>query len=49
MLLATFFVQPDPAAASLREIVPHFHPEHGVEADEGVDHYADERPAAQTD
>jgi hypothetical protein len=31
MLLATFFVQPDPAAPSLHKIVTHFHLEHGVE------------------
>ena len=49
MLLATFFVQADPAAASLHEIVTHFHLEHGIDAGEGVDHDADERAIAQPD
>ena len=49
MLLAAFFVQPDPAAASLHEIVTHFHLEHGVDAGEGVDHHADEGAIAQAD
>jgi hypothetical protein len=30
MLLATFFVQPDPSAAFLHEIVTHFRLEHGA-------------------
>src|SRR5579863_6178222 len=49
MLLATFFVQADPAASSLHEIVTHFHLEHGVDPREGVDHHADERAIAQPD
>jgi len=50
VFLATFFVQPDPAAASLHEIVTHFHLEHGIDAREGVNHHAaDERAIAQPD
>lgn len=47
MLLATFFVQPDPAAAPLHEIVTHAHLEHGVHARKGIGHYSDERAIAQ--
>ena len=48
MLLAALLVQPDPAAATLHEVVPDPHPQDGADAGEGVDHGADERPIAQT-
>ena len=48
MLLATFFVQPDPASTSLHEIVTHVHLEHGVDACEGIDHHANSGAIAQT-
>ena len=48
MLFAALLVQPDPAAASLHEVVPDPHPQDGADAGEGVDHGADERPVAQT-
>ena len=49
ILLAACFAQPDSAAASLHEVVTHFHLEHGVDAGEGVDPHADERAVAQPD
>lgn len=49
VLLATFFVRPDPAAASLHKMVTHFHLERSVGACEGIDHDADQRAVAQPD
>ena len=49
VLLAAFFMQAHPAAASLHEIIPHLHLQHGVDAREGVDHDADQRAIAQAD
>ena len=48
VFLAAFFVQADPAAPSLHEIVAHVHLEHGIHAREGVDHHTDQRPVAQS-
>ena len=43
-----FSWEPDPAAASLHEVVPDPHSQNGADAGEGVDHGADEGPVAQT-
>ena len=48
MLLAALPVQPDPAAATLQEVVSDPHSQNGADAGEAVDHGADERPIAQT-
>jgi hypothetical protein len=49
MLLATFFVEPHAAAATLNEVVANLHFEDGGDPREGVNHDADQRPVAQAD
>ena len=47
MFLASFFMQPHPAAAPLDEVVTHLHSDHGADACKGVNHETDESAIAQ--
>jgi hypothetical protein len=47
VLLATFFVKPDPAAPPSYKVILDPHGNYRPHAGEGVDHQADERPVAQ--